>query len=90
MNRRRFLTRALASVPVVVAGEQLVELLAPRKTIFLPPRGGWTAPTIPTGFALHMRRGIDRVEIGQVLRIELGTFRGNFSTAGYMVVDKAP
>lgn len=41
MNRRQFLTRALASVPVVLAGEQLAELLLPKRTIFLPPRGGW-------------------------------------------------
>lgn len=24
-----------------MAGEQLIELLTPKRTIFLPPRGGW-------------------------------------------------
>lgn len=41
VNRRQFLTHALAAVPVIVAGEELLELLAPRRTIVLPPRGGW-------------------------------------------------
>lgn len=38
MNRRQFLARALVAVPVLLAGEELLELLAPKRTIFLPPR----------------------------------------------------
>lgn len=45
MNRRLFLTRALAAIPVVVAGEELLEMLAPRRTIFLPPRDRWSTRT---------------------------------------------
>jgi hypothetical protein len=41
MNRRGFL-QALGGLGVgVVAGAELAELLAPTRTIFLPPRGGW-------------------------------------------------
>lgn len=41
MNRRGFLG-LLASTPVAaVLAPDLVELLAPKRTIFLPPRGGW-------------------------------------------------
>lgn len=43
MNRRLFLRNAFAAVPVIVAGEQLIELLVPKRTIFLPPRGVWRA-----------------------------------------------
>lgn len=42
MNRRGFL-RALGTAATVgvVAPAALAELLAPKRTIFLPPRGGW-------------------------------------------------
>lgn len=41
MNRRGFL-KQLAFVPIgAVWGDELSELLQPKKTIFLPPRGGW-------------------------------------------------
>lgn len=45
MNRRQFLTRALVGVPLVLAPVGLVEALAPKRTIFLPPRGGWLRHT---------------------------------------------
>jgi hypothetical protein len=45
MNRRQFLIRALAAVPAIAVApalaEELLELLAPRRTIILPPAGGW-------------------------------------------------
>lgn len=41
MNRRGFLRGALGATVGVVAGAELVEALAPKRTIFLPPRGGW-------------------------------------------------
>jgi hypothetical protein len=40
MNRRGFFGLVAASAAVVVAPE-LAELLVPRRTIFLPPAGGW-------------------------------------------------
>lgn len=47
-TRRNFL-RALATGAAVgvVAPAALVELLAPKRTIFLPPRGGWAAGLPP-------------------------------------------
>jgi len=47
MNRRKFLTTLLLGTPVVLASEQLLELLAPRKTILLPPQGGWPSLAEP-------------------------------------------
>jgi hypothetical protein len=45
MNRRQFLTRALASIPVVALAPtviaELLEELAPARTIMLPPAEGW-------------------------------------------------
>lgn len=41
LTRRGFLKRALGLSVGVVAGVDLAELLAPTRTIFLPPRGGW-------------------------------------------------
>lgn len=41
MNRRGFLTGLMSSVPAIAVGAELAELLAPRRTIFLPPLGGW-------------------------------------------------
>lgn len=41
MNRRGFLRGALGAAVGIVAGAELVEALAPKRTIFLPPRGGW-------------------------------------------------
>lgn len=42
ISRRSFLRNALAGAIVgAVAGPELVELLTPKRTIFLPPRGGW-------------------------------------------------
>ena len=40
MNRRSFMT-GFASVPVLTISAELIELLAPKRAIFLPPRGGW-------------------------------------------------
>lgn len=40
MNRRLFL-QSFAAVPVVLATPAIVEALAPKRSIFLPPRGGW-------------------------------------------------
>lgn len=40
MNRRGFLG-LLAATPVIAIAPELLELLAPKRTIFLPPRGGW-------------------------------------------------
>lgn len=41
MKRRDFLKR-LALVPIgAVLTQELCDLLQPKKTIFLPPRGGW-------------------------------------------------
>lgn len=49
-TRRNFL-RALATGAAVgvVAPAALAELLAPKRTIFLPPRGGWAA-SLPQSF----------------------------------------
>jgi hypothetical protein len=42
MNRRNFLQSLLGGAIVgAVATPALAELLAPKRTIFLPPRGGW-------------------------------------------------
>lgn len=41
MNRRGFLGLLAAAPAAVVLAPDLVELLAPKRTIFLPPRGGW-------------------------------------------------
>jgi hypothetical protein len=38
VSRRSFL---FGSAAVVLASAELAELLAPRRTIFLPPHGGW-------------------------------------------------
>lgn len=41
MNRRGFF-RVLAAAPIAaVLAPDIAELLAPTRTIFLPPRGGW-------------------------------------------------
>lgn len=49
MNRRNFLS-SFISVPVVVAGIGIEGLLAPRRTIFLPPRGGWRCVQLNGGY----------------------------------------
>lgn len=41
LSRRAFLRGALSLAPVVIAPPALAELLEPRRTIFLPPAGGW-------------------------------------------------
>lgn len=41
MNRRGFLGLLAAAPAAVVLAPDLAEMLAPRRTIFLPPRGGW-------------------------------------------------
>lgn len=41
MNRRQFLRGATLSVPLVVAPAAVLEALQPKRSIFLPPRGGW-------------------------------------------------
>lgn len=46
MNRRGFLRALAVGVPAIVAPAALVELLAPKRTIFLPPRGGWYSPEV--------------------------------------------
>lgn len=57
MNRRQFLTSALASVPVIAAPAALLEALVPKRTIFLPPRGGWIGADSPmTATEVLMRR----------------------------------
>jgi hypothetical protein len=44
ISRRNFLQRlATGAVVGIVAPAALAELLAPKRTIFLPPRGGWLA-----------------------------------------------
>lgn len=44
MNRRGFLRNVLAGAAVgVVATPALAELLTPKRSIFLPPRGGWSS-----------------------------------------------
>jgi hypothetical protein len=40
MNRRNFLG-LLGATPVIATAPALLELLAPTRTIFLPPHGGW-------------------------------------------------
>lgn len=46
MDRRSFLRSALAGAAVgIVAGPELIELLAPKRTIFLPPADGWHSAT---------------------------------------------
>lgn len=62
LTRRQFLTRALAAIPVIAAGEQLAELLLPKRTIFLPPRGGWRPHVIkwhPGSYTYIDRNAID-------------------------------
>lgn len=44
MNRRGFLRGALGAAVGAIAGAELAEALAPKRTIFLPPRGGWFTP----------------------------------------------
>lgn len=44
MNRRQLLRGALFGLPLIAAPGALVDLLAPKRTIFLPPKQGW-----PTG-----------------------------------------
>jgi len=48
MNRRQFLKRALLGVPVVALAAplipEIVEAFEPKRTIFLPPAGGWLGP----------------------------------------------
>lgn len=41
MNRRQFLKAAIAGLPVLAAPAALLEAIEPKRTIFLPPRGGW-------------------------------------------------
>lgn len=41
MNRRGFLGLFGAATVGAVASEQLLELLTPKRSIFLPPAGGW-------------------------------------------------
>lgn len=41
LSRRSFLRGALGAGVGIVAAPALIELLAPKRTIFLPPRGGW-------------------------------------------------
>lgn len=58
MNRRGFF-RALAvgAVTGVVATPALVELLTPKRTIFLPPRGGWILTDIPVTLNIEIATG---------------------------------
>lgn len=41
MNRRGFMGLLAAAPIAAVLAPDLAELLAPKRTIFLPPRGGW-------------------------------------------------
>ena len=62
MNRRGFFG-LLASTPVaLVAGAELAELLAPRRTIFLPPRGGWLPPSWGMGTFSNVASATDLTE----------------------------
>lgn len=47
MDRRSFLRGALGAAVGIVAAAPLVEALTPKRTIFLPPRGGWTTNSAP-------------------------------------------
>jgi len=44
MNRRGFLKFVAAALPAATVSAELLEYLAPRPTIFLPPRSGWAMP----------------------------------------------
>ena len=44
MNRRGFLKFVAAALPAATLSAEMLEYLAPRPTIFLPPRGGWAMP----------------------------------------------
>lgn len=46
MNRRNFLRALGGAVVGAVAGAELAELLSPKPTIFLPPRGGWLSSRV--------------------------------------------
>ena len=41
MNRRQFLRTAALGIPAVLAPTALLEAIAPKRTIFLPPSDGW-------------------------------------------------
>lgn len=41
VTRRQFLKRALLAVPLIAAPAALAELVAPKRTILLPPKSGW-------------------------------------------------
>lgn len=72
MNRRDFLTMAALAAPAALI---VPELWTPTKTFFLPPRGGWAAPTVgdlwlryadlvrPIGVALKLKTGASLVGI---------------------------
>src|SRR6478609_4854759 len=47
ISRRRFLTYLSAAVPVVAIAPSV--LVGPKRTIFLPPRGGWVTKTVEDG-----------------------------------------
>lgn len=51
MNRRNFLRAAFNTTLVgTVATPALAELFTPKRTIFLPPRGGWLPSTLANHF----------------------------------------
>lgn len=41
MNRRGFFSALAGAAAGVIVGPELAELLVPKRTIFLPPAGGW-------------------------------------------------
>lgn len=49
MNRRSFLRGALGAAVGIVASAELIESLTPKRTIFLPPRGGWFGLDLASG-----------------------------------------
>jgi hypothetical protein len=68
VNRRQFLTRALAAVPLVVAPAAVVDLLLPKRTIFLPPRGGWFSGLTIDGVPLYWDNWDRSCELAEITR----------------------
>jgi len=48
MNRRGFLKHALAAIPAIAVAPAVAEALAPKRTIVLPPAGGWPTSRLST------------------------------------------
>ena len=77
MNRRGFLRGLLTvGVPAVVAPAALAELLVPKRSIFLPPRGGWD---------LLMRARALKREMEEVVFQQMTRMRGDLVDPIYKV-----